>query len=153
MTNNLFPIDDPDILEEATQDEEEVFWGRSWKFDFKTGEFVTTLTGKVVEADELEAYIQWCYGALNTPRYRHVIYSRSHGQEFDDIIGRDLTREALESEIQRIVTETLMVNPRTGSVNNFRFRWETDALYYTCDVTTVRNETFQVSESVVEAVI
>ncbi|MED1851825.1 DUF2634 domain-containing protein [Brevibacillus borstelensis] len=152
MQNNLFPSISPDVLEEAEQEQEEVFWGRSWKFDIQAREFVTTPTGKVVEADEMEAYIQWCYAALNTPRYRHVIYSRSHGHEFDDIIGKDLTREAIESEIKRIVTETLMVSRRTSSVSNFRFRWESDALYYTCDVTTARGDTFTLSERV-EAVV
>ncbi|MEW6540562.1 MAG: DUF2634 domain-containing protein [Bacillota bacterium] len=114
---------------------------RSWRFDFDAGDFMLTPTGTVALADELHAYLEWCNKALLTPRHRHLIYGRNYGQEFEDLIRRNLTRAGNESEIKRMVTEALKVNPRTASVENFRFAWDGDAVYFTFDVTTARGET------------
>nr|WP_315990773.1 DUF2634 domain-containing protein [Desulforamulus aquiferis] len=94
--------------------------------------------------DDLESYIQWCRKALLTPRYRHLIYSRNYGSEFEELIGRGLTRAAIESEIKRITTETLMVDPRTASVHSFFFEHREDAVYFSCSVSTVRGDIFTI---------
>ncbi|GIO36195.1 hypothetical protein J41TS12_10560 [Paenibacillus antibioticophila] len=140
---NLFP---EDIEEDWTEDEaenstsEEVTFGRSWRFDFEAGDFVMTPTRKVAAADETAAWVIWCEKAIRTPRYRHLIYSREHGEEFDDLIGRGYSRAVQESEIQRIVIETLLVDPRTASVGDFTFSWREDACYFTCRISNVRDE-------------
>ncbi|HOV80184.1 MAG TPA: DUF2634 domain-containing protein, partial [Bacillota bacterium] len=127
----------------------QVKFGRSWRFDFDAGEFVMTPTGRVAEIRDTDAWLEWCKKALQTARYRYLVYSRNYGQEFDDLIGRHLTRAGNESEIKRIVTECLMVDPRTAAVENFTFRWEGDQCYFTCEVSNVRGETGTVSGSVV----
>jgi hypothetical protein len=127
----LFPSAEVVDNEELTVVEEEIS-KKTWAFDFQKGEFVLSPDGKVKKCDRIEAYRQWCYKALATPRFRHLAYSTDYGHEFDDLIRRNLTREANESEIQRIVTETLMVNPHTVSVEDFSFRWEEDTCYYSC---------------------
>lgn len=138
---NLFPDDIGwSGADGAGTTDAEVTFGRSWRFDFEAGDFIMTPTRKVAAADEKEAWVQWCKKALLTPRYRHVIYSRNHGQEFDDLIGRGYSKAVQESEIQRIVTETLMVDPRTASVRNFVFTWADDACSFSCSITNVREE-------------
>lgn len=139
---SLFP---DDIGWSGAEDTEttdaEVEFGRSWRFDFEAGDFIMTPTRKVAAAGDKEAWVQWCKKALLTPRYRHVIYSRNHGHDFDELMGRGYSRAVQESEIQRMVTETLMVDPRTASVGNFTFNWAEDACFFTCDITNVREET------------
>ncbi|MNJ35441.1 hypothetical protein D3C77_301780 [compost metagenome] len=145
---NLFP---DEVGEDWTNEQpddtggEEVTFGRSWHFDFEAGDFVMTPTRKVASADETAAWVVWCQKAIRTPRYRHLIYSRGHGEELDDLIGRGYSRAVQESEIQRIVIETLLVDPRTASVGEFTFSWREDACYFTCRISNVRDE-----ESVLE---
>ncbi|MYL45062.1 DUF2634 domain-containing protein [Virgibacillus halodenitrificans] len=146
---NLFPTDLEEDIVQAGAEQEEPEFGRSWKFDFDKGEFVTSPVGKVEEADPLEAWVEWCKKAVNTARYRYLAYSEDHGQEFDELIALNLTREANESEIQRMVTECLMVNPRTDRVENFQFNWEKDKVYFSFDIYNTLEENIHLEDSVV----
>ncbi|MGG6314104.1 DUF2634 domain-containing protein [Paenibacillus macerans] len=127
---------------------DETTFGRSWRFDFEAGEFVVTPTGKIAQADEIAAWKMWCEKAIRTPRYRHLIYSRSYGQEFEDLIGQGYSRAVQESEIRRIATETLMVDPRTLSVEGVVFSWQEDGCRFACRVKNVREEEVLVEGSV-----
>jgi len=110
---------------------------------------VLTPTGKVLEIKGVEAWLEWCNKALLTARYRFLVYSRNHGQEFEELISRHLSRAGNESEIRRMATECLMVDPRIASVGNFSFTWEQDQCYFTCEVTNILDETGTVNGSVV----
>jgi len=144
---SLFPTEQVTAAPEETQTSQ-VKYGRSFIFDFEQGDFILSPTGKVVEVDGVEAYRQWAQKTLLTPRYRHPIYSRNYGQEFEDLLRRNLTRAGNESEIKRMVTEALMVDPRTASVGDFTFDWQEDTVYFTCTVTTAQGEQVQVSGQV-----
>ncbi|MEK5405395.1 DUF2634 domain-containing protein [Paenibacillus sp. FSL W8-0439] len=151
---NLFPetddmiwtdtdVTNPDVLE----DNRAVF-GRSWRFDFEAGEFVMSPSRKIVTTGEKEAWVQWCEKAIRTPRYRHVIYSPDYGSELEELIGSSYGHGVQESEIKRMVTEALLADARTASVDQFTFRWEGEACYFSCQITNVRDET-EIVESVV----
>lgn len=147
---NLFPTEVVTATSELTETQSsQVKFGKSWRFDFEAGDFVLTPTGKVTESQGFEAWLGWCEKALMTARYRYLVYSRNHGQEFEELISRHLTRAGNESEIRRMATECLMVDPRTASVSNFSFIWEEDRCYFTCDVTNVLGESGTVNGSVV----
>lgn len=141
---NLFPEESENAWQDELQENEsygdQVEFGRSWQFDFAVGDFLMTPTRKVAAADDKAAWVMWCKKAIRTPRYRHLIYSREHGEEFDELLGKGFTRAYVESEIQRIVTETLMVDPRTADVSDFSFRWSGDSCYFNCRITNVRDE-------------
>lgn len=126
-----------------------VKFGKSWRFDFDRGDFVMTPTGRVAEAAYTDAWAEWCKKALLTERYRYLVYSRNHGQEFEGLITRGLTRAGNELEIKRIATQCLMVDPRTRSVGNFTFRWEYDACIFSCQVASIHNEEVKINGSVV----
>ena len=57
--------------------------------------------------------------AIRTPRYRHLIYTRDYGSELEELVGKGYDRSLQESEIQRMVTETLLADARTESVDQF----------------------------------
>jgi hypothetical protein len=150
MSDNLFPTETVTTTSDSTDETvSKVTFGSSWQFDFEKGEFVTTATGKVAETQDTAAWIEWCMKALATERYRYLIYSRNHGQEFDDLIRKHLNRAGNESEIKRMVTEALMVDPRTAKVDNFTFSWDGNTCYFTCQITNVRDEVATVSNEVV----
>ncbi|MFC3769721.1 DUF2634 domain-containing protein [Paenibacillus sp. GCM10012303] len=149
---NLFPIGSgaPDGKANETTNGA-VRFGRSWRFDYERGDFVVTPTGKIAGSAETDAWIEWCKKALRTERYTYLAYSRNYGQEFDDLIARNLPRPANESEIVRIATETLKTDPRTGSVGGFSFTWEGDRCSFQCEVTSVRGQKTTIDGSVVTA--
>ncbi|NQX66812.1 DUF2634 domain-containing protein [Paenibacillus alba] len=126
-----------------------VKFGRSPKFDHSLGEFVTTQTGRIAECTATEAWLEWCQKALRTERYAHLVYSRTYGQEFEDLIARHLTRQANEMEIARITTETLKVDPRTADVRHFTFQWKNSECSFQCEITNVRGERKNIKGSVV----
>ncbi|SCW43968.1 Protein of unknown function [Paenibacillus tianmuensis] len=145
---SLFPSSP--ILPEASEFAvRTIGFGRSWKFDYAVGEFVTTPTGKVAESRGVEAWLEWCNKALSTARYRYLAYTRNYGQEFDDLIAKGLNRSGNESEIKRIATECLTVDPRTASVSNFQFDWQGETCMFTCEVRNIHGTTGTLTGSVV----
>lgn len=126
-----------------------ISFGRSWRFDFHTGDFVTTSTGKVAESKGVDAWLEWCLKALSTARYRYLAYTRNYGQEFDDLIAKNLGRSGNESEIKRIATECLTIDPRTASVDNFQFDWQGEICKFTCEVKNIHGTIGTLAGSVV----
>lgn len=148
---NLFP-EGTNLISDASQTSQDttaVTFGRSWSFDFENGDFVQTPTGKVANIQDEDAWLEWCQKSIMTDRYMYLIYGRNYGQEYKDLIRRNLSRAGNESEIKRITTECLMVDPRTASVDNFIFNWESDGCYFTCDIYSVRGTSGQVTGKVV----
>ncbi|GBF35488.1 phage-like element PBSX protein xkdS [Desulfocucumis palustris] len=138
---NLFPTETTINAPEINRfSEGEALFGRSWRFDFGAGDFILTPSGGVATAEGIEAYMEWCQKTLLTQRYRYLIYSRNYGSEYEELAGRGYSRAIIESEVERMTGEALLVDPRTAEVNNFSFSWREDALYFTCDITTVRGE-------------
>lgn len=146
---NLFPEAEATADEPATVREDQVSFGRSPKFDYLAGDFVRTPTGRMAEAEGTDAWLEWCAKALLTERYKYLVYSRDYGQEFEGLIGLNLSREAVQSEIARITAETLLADPRTAAVGNFTFEWEKERVTFACEVKNVREETGTVQGSVV----
>ncbi|QJD86720.1 DUF2634 domain-containing protein [Cohnella herbarum] len=140
---NLFPTEEP-IEEVVDTGSDDVFFGRSWRFDFEAGEFVTTPSGKIAGSEGKEAWLEWCKKALMTERYRHLVYSRNYGQEFNELIRSGLSRSAIEMEIERITIETLMSDPRTASVDGFTYEWSEDGCYFNCNVSNVHEESAEI---------
>lgn len=141
MVANLFPDDTLWMLENSADlGSTGVTFGRSWLFDFEAGEFVVTPTRKISVAEDTAAWVMWCEKAVRTPRYRHLIYSRDYGHEYDDLIGKSYSRAVMESEIERMTRDALMVDPRTAGVDIFTFEWSGEACRFTCRVTNTRDE-------------
>ncbi|QDH22308.1 DUF2634 domain-containing protein [Saccharibacillus brassicae] len=141
---NLFPEHDGffwgDETAAAEAETAAIAFGRGWKFDYGAGEFVVTPGGRIASADAREAWVQWCEKAIRTPRYRHVIYSSDYGSELEDLIGSGYAHAVVESEIERMVTEALLADRRTGSVDRFSFAWDGDRCTLTCYVTSVQED-------------
>ncbi len=124
---NLFPADDN--LETVEVDNSNTYkynLKKSYAFDFEKGEFITKPDGGVALVDDLKAYEQWCTKGLLTKRYSKDAYSDLYGNELHKLINSGLNRSAIQMEIERMVSEALMVHPRTKTVNNFTFDWKSN---------------------------
>lgn len=124
---NLYPSFDMPELIEQQQTELAPRYGSSWFFDFGTGDFAIDGAGKVIQTDGHTAWAQWCVKTVLTERFAYLAYSQNYGTEIETAL-RQPSRQAVEAELERAITEALLVDPRTEMVRDFRFTWEGDQL-------------------------
>lgn len=137
MAKELFPtFDVPDISEDSEEYDSEYKWSIKW--NPRLGDFVRDSSNRLVECDGREAFMIWCYKAVQTERNSHMAYisevtGEDIGVDMDEALADD-DHEIVESMIERTITETLEMNPRTELVNNFSFEWEGDEVHFSFDV-------------------
>lgn len=102
--------DDLEIAEEVVP--------REYKYDFKTHEIVL-VNGSPILVEGLEAIKIWMYKTLLTQRGYFMAYSFNYGQDYEDLIGSDLSHEALKSEAKRMTEEALFDNKNILKVDEF----------------------------------
>lgn len=103
---------------------EQKTYKRSLKFDYTTGDFVRDGANRLVLATGHEAFLQWCLKQCITERNTKLAYSSKIGVEIESAAKKETSIIAVESIIQRTITEALMVNPATEYVRNFDFSWD-----------------------------
>lgn len=69
--------------------------------------------------DNIESVKQTVYKILNTERYNYYIYSKNYGVELSDLLGEPISYVC--PEIERRITEALMIDDRITSVDSFLF--------------------------------
>lgn len=124
----LFPFftdEDSEDLEledpiEDVEDEEKPY--REYEFDPKTGK----LTGRIIEGTD--AIVVWAILTLRSERYKHPIYSWDYGEEFSEMLGYSYEPDLLQSEVERMVEECLLVNEHILSINNLNVEQVNDRL-------------------------
>lgn len=84
----------------------------TWRIDFTKNRVVGL-------CDELKAYEQAVYLALNVERYKYLILSWNYGVELNGLIGQPLPY--VVPELERVITEAVMQDDRTQSVHSFEF--------------------------------
>jgi len=122
---NLYPVFEIPEFVEQQQTELTPKYGKSWLFDFEKGDFVVDGTGRIVIAEGYTAWVQWCVKTVLTQRFARVIYSFDYGTELEEALKQP-SRKAVEAELERVITEALLVDPRTEMVRDFTFEWEGD---------------------------
>lgn len=124
----LYPaFEMPELVEQA-RPKPEPDYPESYLFDFEKGDFVVDGAGRVVIADGHTAWKQWCIKAVLTERFAHLAYSGDYAVETEQAL-KNPTRAEVEMEIERTITEALLVDPRTEIVRDFSFRWAGDQLW------------------------
>lgn len=123
---DLFPAFEMPVLVEETRPSGPEY-PESWLYDFEANDFVVDGAGRVVMADGWTAWTQWCIIAVRTPRFAYLAYSTDYGSELEQA-KRQPIRAAVCSEVERTITETLLVDPRTQAVTDFEFMWRGDEL-------------------------
>lgn len=97
--------------------------GKSFLFDFKTGDFVIR-DGKLVEIEDIEALKIWIEKILRTEKFKFKIYKKEDKNQYgitiqDLIAGYNYPKEFIESEIKREVTEALLKNVLIESLEDW----------------------------------
>lgn len=128
---NLFPVFDVPEIQTPTPAEEQKY-KPSVYFDYTLGDFKRDGANKIVTAEGKEAWMQWCIKTVLTERLSCLSYSSDIGAELDEALKQSDT-DAVNSELERTITEALMVNPKTEYVRGFEFTWDSDGLH--CEFT------------------
>nr|DAO06128.1 MAG TPA: Protein of unknown function (DUF2634) [Caudoviricetes sp.] len=127
----MFPTDtDFQDIKISTTNEQSSKIGRSFLFDFKTGQHQIT-DGKVVECDQLQAIKQWLELLVRTMLDKYKVYrGTGFGLTWEQYIGRrDLPLGFIISEMEREVSEAAVkLNSAIASVQDFTVERQTRGL-------------------------
>lgn len=105
-----------------------------YEVDFSTGQ----LTGKVVTG--IDAIKVWIWIALHTTRYRYIIFSWDYGNELEDLIGKNYSKEYIDTVIPNMVKDCLLINNHILDVNSFSINFCNDKLTCKFNVVTDQGE-------------
>ena len=122
------------FMRSEIENAETIITYKEYEFDFDNN----TLTGKILEGKE--ALKMWIYKALLTPRYIYPIYSWDYGQDLNELIGQGYETDYIKSEVERRVTECLLVNDRITRCHNFEINLINDTLRITFTAETIFGE-------------
>lgn len=102
------------------------------------------LDGRIVgTVDGDDAIKQYVAKAIRTARNRFLIYNDEYGCELEDLIGANVTRELLEDEIPRVITEALIYDDRIASVGSFVISNTGDSVFIKFTVTLTTGQTVE----------
>ena len=146
MAKDLYPVFDIPDLDESEQEETEALKAGPL-FDYEIGDFVLDGQNRVVYVDGRDNYMLWCLKALRTQLGACGAYE-GFGIDFDGAQDQ-ATREAVQSAMERTITEALMENEATDSVHDFVFDWDGSELYIMFAIEPKEWEAFDIRMSVV----
>ena len=97
-------------------------------FDQQTGDLRVDSTGKIVEANERDTWLQWCEKALLT-QYKAFLGYDWFGVDLEYALSQ-LDKQAREDAIEQEIKLALMSDParRTLELSNFAFEWGSDSV-------------------------
>lgn len=146
MAERLFPVFDmPEIVPREEKYEEKYKPSVAW--DMAAGDFIRDGAHKLISCDGKEAYETWCYKVVSTERFACSAYPDEIGTEMEQAM-KEKSNEAVESAVERSITEALLVNPRTEYVRGFAFDWKGDSLYCSFTVKGIEWEEFPLSVAI-----
>lgn len=134
-----FPFIGTDI---TADNENELPLFRELAWDFNTDAFLYDGNGQHIYVTGKDAVKVWIYKALKTERFSYLAYSWQFGIELYPFINKVMGVQERYSELKRVITECLMVNPYIVSIDGIEFTPENKGEYVTTTVklTTVYGE-------------
>lgn len=118
------------VFEIPGADQEEIQRAEDFKpsplFDYEAGDFVRDGANRVVMVEGRDAYILWVLKVLKTQRGACLSYMDA-GIDYEEAMAEP-SHEAVQSAIERTITDALMSHPCTERIFDFEFVWDADAL-------------------------
>lgn len=143
MAETLFPVVSlPELISDSTEYDNK--YKPSVQWDHDKGDFYVGSSGHLEESTGIETFKTWCCKVAMTERYRCLAYPSEIGVEMVDALD-ELDEKAVESAVERTITEALSVNPRTEYVRDFVFSHNGDKLECQFRVKGINADEFLVS--------
>ena len=140
---SLFPVDIDNNIDLAEDFKENVTeYKKAPYFDSVTGDFLMDGSGSILDANEIETYIQWCETVVATNRYKCDAYTTDIGIDYDSVFSAS-THEEAETILESEISEALLVDPynRTNYVQNVSCEWiGTNEVHVLIEVVAFENE-------------
>ena len=92
---------------------------QEYAWDFERDCFLYDVNGRHILLSGNPALEVWIYKALKTERFEYLAYSWQYGIELKPFIGKVMGAQERYSELRRVITECLMVNPYIRSIDSF----------------------------------
>ena len=92
---------------------------QEYAWDFERDCFLYDVNGRHILLTGNLALEVWIYKALKTERFEYLAYSWQYGIELKPFIGKVMGVQERYSELRRVITECLMVNPYIRSIDSF----------------------------------
>ena len=92
---------------------------QEYAWDFARDCFLYEVNGRHILLSGNPALEVWIYKALKTERFEYLAYSWQYGIELKPFIGKVMGVQERYSELRRVITECLMVNPYIRSIDSF----------------------------------
>lgn len=110
--------------------------GRTWEFDFDTGEFASARGGTPRKMENNDARIiqQWIRRALTTERLAYAIYPATFGVQLAPVFSSELQGPAATAHIGTTITEALLQHDRINAVRNVRVTEQGGTIYVRAEV-------------------
>lgn len=103
---------------QTTTTEDELSMFKEYAWDFEKDRFIYDGDGKHVLLEGNDALKVWCYKVLRTERFVYLAYSKKFGIELYPFMAKIMDVMHRKSELNRMITEALMVNPYILSVDS-----------------------------------
>ena len=100
---------------------------QEYAWNFARDRFLYDVNGRHILLTGNPALEVWIYKALKTERFEYLAYSWQYGIELKPFIGKVMGVQERYSELRRVVTECLMVNPYIRSIDSFSITQENRA--------------------------
>lgn len=92
---------------------------QEYAWDFARDRFLYDVNGRHILLSGNPALEVWIYKAIKTERFEYLAYSWQYGIELKPFIGKVMGVQEQYSELRRVITECLMVNPYIRSIDSF----------------------------------
>lgn len=119
-------FDIPDDSADMAVEEETPAYLPAPLFDHQAGDFVRDGSNRIVMADGLTTYKGWVEKCLQTQLGAALSYL-DFGIDYEGALAQDEPGAAI-AELERSITEGLLMHPMTERVRDFEFTWQNDAL-------------------------
>lgn len=134
---SVFPFIDASDTDTSSENEELPML-KEYAYDYENNELLLDGNGCTYLVEGNAALRIWIFKALTTARFRHTAYSAAFGEEYEDqLIGHTMDSDVAALEMERYITEALMVNPYIKRLENFEFTNSTWGLTVTFDCTSI----------------
>lgn len=118
------------VLENASS------FSKTFLFDFDKKEFVTDTMNRVMTTEEgKELLRQIVNKTLHDERYKHLIYPDYYGNEIKSLIAAGYHPDVMESELKRVIRESLIYHNKIEDVREFSFMYFGNKMYVEFTVT------------------
>lgn len=110
---------------------------KEFAYDFQNNCLLRKADGAPYLVEKNEALKIWIYKALLTERFQYVAYDTDFGSEINTLVGQNYNTDITNSELKRMIIETLMCNPYLTELKNWNFESLRSGVRVEFDVTTI----------------